>query len=67
MPLEENTYDEISSGRVDTLVQAVDRIERLEKQLEVAKDALIYAKEFYQYLQMESYPITKALKELENE
>lgn len=40
MPLEENTYDEIPSGRVDTLVQAIERIERLEKQLKIAVEAL---------------------------
>lgn len=34
--LDEYNYNEQPSGRVDTLVQAVDRIERLEKQLEVA-------------------------------
>lgn len=34
--LEENTYDEIPSGRVDTLVKAIERIERLEKQLKIA-------------------------------
>lgn len=38
--LEENTYDEIPSGRVDTLVQAIERIERLEKQVEIAVEAL---------------------------
>ena len=40
MPLEENTYDEIPSGRVDTLVQAIERIERLEKQLKIAVEQL---------------------------
>lgn len=40
MPLEENTYDEIPSGRVDTLVQAIERIERLEKQLKIADSYL---------------------------
>lgn len=40
MPLEENTYDEIPSGRTDTLVQAIERIERLEKQLKIAVEAL---------------------------
>ena len=38
--LEENTYDEIPSGRVDTLVKAIERIERLEKQLKIAVEAL---------------------------
>jgi hypothetical protein len=37
--LEENTYDEIPSGRVDTLVKAIERIERLEKQLKIAVEA----------------------------
>ena len=36
MPLEENTYDEIPSGRTDTLVKAIEKIERLEKQLKIA-------------------------------
>lgn len=40
MPLEENTYDEIPSGRTDTLVQAIERIERLEKQLKIAVEQL---------------------------
>lgn len=40
MPLEENTYDEIPSGRTDTLVKALDRCERLEKQLKIAVEAL---------------------------
>ena len=40
MPLEENTYDEIPSGRTETLVQALDRCERLEKQLKIAAEAL---------------------------
>jgi hypothetical protein len=42
MPLEENTYDEIPSGRVDTLVKAIERIERLENQLKIAVEALKY-------------------------
>lgn len=40
--LDKYNYTEQGSGRVDTLVQAIERIERLEKQLEVAKEALKY-------------------------
>lgn len=40
MPLEENTYDEIPSGRTDTLIQALDKIELLEKQLKIVKNYL---------------------------
>lgn len=47
MPLEENTYDEIPSGRVETLVQAIDKIEKLEMKLSIAVEALKeYADEF---------------------
>lgn len=35
-------YNETSSGRSETLVQALERCERLEKQLEIAK-AVIYS------------------------
>lgn len=38
--LKDYTYEEQDSGRVDTLVQAIERIERLEKQLEIAVKAL---------------------------
>ena len=48
MPLEENTYDEIPSGRVETLVQAIDKIEKLEMKLKIAVEALKeYADEFF--------------------
>ena len=34
--LEEYTYEEQESGRTDTLTQALDKCERLEKQLKIA-------------------------------
>lgn len=38
--LEPYNYSEQESGRSDTLVKAIERIEKLEKQLEVAVKAL---------------------------
>lgn len=38
--LEEYTYEEQESGRTDTLIQAIEKIERLEKQLKIAVEAL---------------------------
>ena len=38
--LDKYNYTEQDSGRVDTLVKAIERIERLEKQLEIAVGAL---------------------------
>lgn len=65
MPLEENTYDEIPSGRVDTLVQAIERIERLENQLEVAVKYLkkLTHKEDWRLAR----EALKQIKELEND
>ena len=40
MTIEPYNYNDEPSGRTDTLIQALDKIERLEKQLEVAKDLL---------------------------
>lgn len=40
--LEEYTYDEIQSGRTDTLVKALEKIEKLERQLAIAVDVLKY-------------------------
>jgi hypothetical protein len=62
--LEENTYDEIPSGRVDTLVKAIERIERLENQLKIAVEALeSYSQEgYYNVAQRALF----AIKELEN-
>ena len=42
--LQDYTYEEQESGRSETLVQALDRCERLEKQLNIAVEAL----EFYE-------------------
>ena len=40
--LEEYTYDEKQSGRTDTLGKALEKIEKLEKQLAIAVDVLKY-------------------------
>ena len=36
--LKDYTYEEQESGRSETLVQSIEKIERLEKQLNIAKD-----------------------------
>lgn len=41
--LEDWSYDEIESGRPETLVKAIERIEKLEKQLNLAK---LYLKKY---------------------
>ena len=38
--IERYNYNDEPSGRTDTLVQALDKIERLEKQLKIAVEAL---------------------------
>lgn len=40
--LEEYTYQERPSGRTDTLVKAIEKIEKLEKQLAIAVEVLKY-------------------------
>lgn len=40
--IEPYNYNDEPSGRSETLVQALDRCERLEKQLEIAVEALEY-------------------------
>ena len=40
MTIEPYNYNDEPSGRVDTLVQAIERIERLEKQLNIADSYL---------------------------
>lgn len=40
MPLEEYNYNEVESGRVETLVQAIEKIEVLERKLEIAMRCL---------------------------
>ena len=42
MTIEPYNYNDEPSGRSETLVQALDKIERLQKQLDVAKEALKY-------------------------
>lgn len=42
--LDDYTYEEIESGRVETLVQAIDKIEKLEMKLKIALRCLkLYA------------------------
>lgn len=43
MPIEEYNYNDVESGRGETLVKALDKIELLEKQLDIAIEIL----EFY--------------------
>jgi hypothetical protein len=40
MTIEPYNYNDVPSGRTDTLTQALDRCERLEKQLKIAVEAL---------------------------
>lgn len=40
MTIEPYNYNDEPSGRTDTLIQALDKIERLEKQLNIAVEAL---------------------------
>jgi hypothetical protein len=40
MTIEPYNYNDEPSGRTDTLIQALDKIERLEKQLDIATSAL---------------------------
>lgn len=42
MTIEPYNYNDEPSGRTDTLIQALEKIERLETQLEIAK-AVIYS------------------------
>ena len=38
--IEPHNYNDEPSGRIDTLIQALDKIERLEKQLKIAFEAI---------------------------
>ena len=38
--MEEFSYEEPKSGRIETLVEALDKCEKLEKQLKIAVEAL---------------------------
>ena len=40
MTIERYNYNDEPSGRTDTLIQALEKIERLEKQLKIAVEAL---------------------------
>lgn len=40
MTIEPYNYNDEPSGRTDTLIQAIEKIERLEKQLKIAVEAL---------------------------
>ena len=40
MTIEPYNYNDVPSGRTDTLIQALDKIERLEKQLKIADSYL---------------------------
>ncbi len=42
--IEPYNYNDEPSGRSETLIQALDKCERLEKQLEVAENAIEYAR-----------------------
>ena len=54
MTIEPYNYNDEPSGRSETLVQALDRCERLEKQLKIALEALEIA---------HTYPSSTSLKE----
>ena len=54
MTIEPYNYNDEPSGRTDTLIQALEKIERLEKQLEIAVEALETA---------HTYPSSTSLKE----
>lgn len=48
--LEEYEYREVESGRSETLVQALEKIEKMKEALELAKG-------FYDYCMSHSYPV----------
>lgn len=60
--LEEYTYNEIPSGRTDTLVKALDKIEKLEKQLAIAVEVLRYYEN-----KRKCQKALEKIKEVENE
>ena len=71
MTIEPYNYNDEPSGRSETLTQALDKCERLEKQLEVAVEAL---KDIYEWADDECFNATniaekalKQIKEIENE
>lgn len=60
--LEEYTYNEIPSGRTDTLVKALDKIEKLKKQLAIAVEVLRYYEN-----KRKCQKALEKIKEVENE
>lgn len=60
--LEEYTYQEQTSGRTDTLVKAIERIEKLEKQLAIAVEVLKYYEN-----KSKCQKALEQIKEVENE
>ena len=73
--IDKYNYNDEPSGRVDTLALALDKCERLEKQLEIAVEALKVYKESFIILEngtiLEYNPkiaekALKEIKELEN-
>lgn len=60
--LEEYTYQERPSGRTDTLVKALDKIEKLEKQLAIAVEVLKYYEN-----KRKCQKALEQIKEVENE
>ena len=67
MPIEPYNYNDEPSGRVETLVQAIDKIEVLEKQLKIALSSMRDSqKMFYQFNQIViADAIGKQLHEIE--
>lgn len=49
--LEPYNYNDEPSGRTDTLIQAIDKLEKMKQALELAKG-------FYGYCMSHSYPVT---------
>lgn len=65
--IEPYNYNDEPSGRTDTLIQALEKIELLEKQLKIAVEAL---RDIYEWADDECFKATdiaeKALKDLKN-
>lgn len=61
MTIEPYNYNDVPSGRTDTLTQALDKCERLEKQLKIAVECM------QEYLRGGCYPLMeKKLKEIKD-
>lgn len=48
--LDKYNYTEVESGRSETLIKALEKIEKMREALELAKG-------FYEYCMMKSYPV----------